>query len=153
MVVWRRLGCLQCMHRTWRQIVATPDTGFRVLKIYWNHLHLSGEMVIVIFLTMTSLNGCIFRVTDPLHGEVIGHRWIPSQRPVTRTFDLLFDLCLNKRMSKHSRRCWFEALSRSLGRHCNFLVQFCDLFHIFLVNERCYVIKVINEIYGWIELL
>ena len=28
----------------------------------------------------------------------------PSQRPMTRSFDVFIDLCLNKRLSKHSRR-------------------------------------------------
>ena len=44
----------------------------------------------------------------------------PSQRPVTRSFDIFFDLCLNKRLSKQSRRRWFETPSRSLWRHCNY---------------------------------
>ena len=39
----------------------------------------------------------------------------PSQRPVTRSFDVYFDLCLNKRLSKHLRRWWFETPSR----HCD----------------------------------
>ena len=43
----------------------------------------------------------------------------PSQRVVTRTFDVFFDLCLNKRLSKLSRRRWFETPWRSLWRHCN----------------------------------
>ena len=34
---------------------------------------------------MTQSNGNIFRVTGPLCGEFTGHRWIPTQRPVTRT--------------------------------------------------------------------
>ena len=33
----------------------------------------------------------------------------PSQRPVTRSFDVFFDLRLNKRLSKQSRHRW---------RHC-----------------------------------
>ena len=41
----------------------------------------------------------------------------PSQRPVTRSFDL-FDLRLNKRLSKQSSGWWFEMPSRSLWRHC-----------------------------------
>ena len=36
----------------------------------------------------------------------------PSQRPVTRSFDFFY-LCLNKRLSKQSRRQWFETPSRS----------------------------------------
>ena len=38
----------------------------------------------------------------------------PSQRPVTRNFDIFFDLCLNKRWNKQPRRRWFETPSRPL---------------------------------------
>ena len=31
----------------------------------------------------------------------------PSQRPVTRSFDIFFDLCLNEWLSKQLRRQWF----------------------------------------------
>ena len=43
----------------------------------------------------------------------------PSQRTVTRRFNVFFDLRLNKRLSKQSKHRWFETLSRSLWRHCN----------------------------------
>ena len=43
----------------------------------------------------------------------------PSQRPVTRSFDVFFDLRLNKRLSKQPWGWWFETPSCSLGRHCN----------------------------------
>ena len=43
----------------------------------------------------------------------------PSQRPGTRSSDVFFHLRLNKRLSKQSKRGWFETLSRSLWRHCN----------------------------------
>ena len=43
----------------------------------------------------------------------------PSQRPVTRNFDVFVDLRLNKRLSKQSRRLWFEKPLHSLWRHCN----------------------------------
>ena len=68
---------------------------------------------------MTSSNGNIFRVTGPLCGEFIGHRWIPLKRPVTQSFGVFFDLHRNKRLSKHSRRRWLETPSHSLWRHCN----------------------------------
>ena len=42
------------------------------------------------------------------------HKW-----PVTRSFDVFFDLCLNKRLSKQSRGWWFETPLGSLWRHCN----------------------------------
>ena len=45
---------------------------------------------------MTTSNGNIFRVTCPLCGE------FPSQRPETRSFDVFFDLHLNKLLSKQS---------------------------------------------------
>ena len=68
---------------------------------------------------MTSSNGIIFRVTGPLCEEFTGHRWIPSQRPVTRSFDVFFHLCPNKRLSKQSWGWWFETQSCSLWRHCD----------------------------------
>ena len=43
----------------------------------------------------------------------------PSHRRVTRSFDVFFNLCLNKRLSKQSGRWWFQTPSRSLWRHCN----------------------------------
>ena len=43
----------------------------------------------------------------------------PSQRPVTMSFDVSFDLRLYKRLSKHAWGWSFETPSRSLWRHCN----------------------------------
>ena len=48
----------------------------------------------------------------------------PSQMPVTRRFDIYFDLRLNKRLSKQSRRQWFETPSRSLRRHCKAIFSY-----------------------------
>ena len=58
-------------------------------------------------------NSPVTEGNSPVTGE------FPSHRPVTRSFDVFFDLRLNKRLSKQSRRRWFETPSRSLWRHCN----------------------------------
>ena len=50
---------------------------------------------------------------SPVAGE------FPSQRPVTRSFDVFFDLCLNKRLNEQSWGWWFQTPSCSLRRHCN----------------------------------
>ena len=42
-----------------------------------------------------------------------------SQRSVTRSFGVFFDMCLNKQLSKRSWGWWFETPSLSLWRHCN----------------------------------
>ena len=55
----------------------------------------------------------LYARNSPATGE------FPSQRPVTRSFDVFFDLRLNKRLSKQSRRRWFETPLRSLWRHCH----------------------------------
>ena len=44
-----------------------------------------------------------------------------AQRPVTRSFEVFFDLRMNKRLSKQSWGWWFETPSWSLWRHCNVL--------------------------------
>ena len=50
---------------------------------------------------------------SPVTGE------FPAQRPVTRSFDVFFDLRLNKRLSKQAWGWWFETLSCPLWSHCN----------------------------------
>ena len=50
---------------------------------------------------------------SPVPGE------FPSWRPVTRSFDVWFDLRLTKRLSKQSWGWWFETLSSPLWRHSN----------------------------------
>ena len=53
-------------------------------------------------------------------GGFTGHRWIPlTQRPVAQSFEVFFDLCLNKSLSRPSGRRLFETLSRPFWRHCN----------------------------------
>ena len=68
---------------------------------------------------MTSSNGK-FSVLLALcagNSQVTGE--FPTQRPVTRTFDVFFDLYLNKRLRKQSWGWRFEMPSRPLWRHCN----------------------------------
>ena len=89
---------------------------------------------------MTSSNGNIFRVTGPLCGEFTGPGEFPTQRPVTRSFDVFFHLCLNKRLNKQPWGWWFETLSWSLWRHSNVewgwwetwmkLCSYCELSQI-----------------------
>ena len=54
-----------------------------------------------------------------LCGEITGDRWIPLTKPVTRSFDVFFDLRLNKWLGKQSRRRWFKTPSHSSWCHCN----------------------------------
>ena len=52
-------------------------------------------------------------------GESTGHRWISLHQGQWGGVLIFFlDLPLNKRLSKQSRRRWFETPSRSLWRHC-----------------------------------
>ena len=55
---------------------------------------------------------------SPLPGE------FPAQGPVTRSFDVFFDLRLNKRLSKQSWGWWFETLSL----HYDVIVMFYQYY-------------------------
>ena len=68
---------------------------------------------------MTSSNGNIFRVTGLCAGNSPVPGEFPAQRPVTRSFDVFFDLRLNKRLSKQSWGWWFETPSCPIWRHRN----------------------------------
>ena len=72
---------------------------------------------------------------SPVNGE------FPAQRPVTRSFDVFFDLRLNKRLSKHSWGWWFETLSRPLWRYCNGLLQIILKKLLDWSQKKTYAIK------------
>ena len=55
---------------------------------------------------------------SPVTGE------FPAQRPVTRSFDVFFDLRLNKRLSKQWWSWWFETPSHPFWRHCYVRIAF-----------------------------
>ena len=108
------------------QETAWPRTGAETLPeikmILFNHSCISFQVLMSkaqMYLIMTSSNVNIFRVlalcagNSPVTGE------FPTQKPVTRSFDVFFDLRLNKRLSKHSRGWWFKTPSCPIRRHCN----------------------------------
>ena len=79
---------------------------------------------------MTSSNGNIFHVTCPLCGEFT--RKFPSQRPMTR-FDIFFDSCLNKWLSKQSS----NRDAGSLRRHRSLLdvtVMYSEVNYLVIRN-------------------
>ena len=75
---------------------------FSIIETWWRHQ-------MEAFSTLLAL--CA--ENSPVSGE------FPAQRPVTQSFDVFFDLRLNKRLSKQSCGWWFDTLSRPLWRHRN----------------------------------
>ena len=57
-------------------------------------------------------------------------------KPVTRSFDVFFDLHLNKRLSKQSWGWWFETPSCPLWRHCN-TFTFKSIAHVISNCPAC----------------
>ena len=67
---------------------------------------------------------------SPVPGE------FSTQRPVTRSFDVYFDLRPNKRLSKQWWGWWFEKQSRPLWRHRNVRLEsthFTELYDLGVV--------------------
>ena len=85
----------------------------------------------------TSSNGNIFRVTGPLWGKPPVTGGFPSRRPVTRSFDVFFDLPEETDAGDLRRTS-----SRSLWRHCNVDRTICwkQPKHVYLVGM--FVLKV-----------
>ena len=105
---------------------AAPDVAFEASDEKWKEIKL-----LVLFSMMTSSNDALLALcmgNSPVTGE------FPSQRPVTRSFELR----LNEGLSKQSRRRWFKTPSRSLWRHCNVAVVFkwlkADIFPIIYLD-------------------
>ena len=68
---------------------------------------------------------------SPVRGE------FPIQRPVMRSFDVFFDLRLNKWLSKQSWGWWFETPSRPLWRHRNVIDSYFEIC-AWIENETNY---------------
>ena len=104
------------LQMSWCQICDKPLTI--TMLIDFAHCRMA-RVIITQFIMMMSSNGNIFRVTGHLWGNSPVPGEFPAQWPVTRSFDVFFDLRLNTQLSKQSWGTWFETLSHPLWRHCN----------------------------------
>ena len=96
--------------------------GFEDMKPWWRH-----QMETV------SALPAICAENSPVPGE------FPAQRPVTRSFDVFFDLRLNKRLSKQPWGWWLDSLSCPLWRHRNALGKFPRNQLCITLYIKCYV--------------
>ena len=69
---------------------------------------------------------------SPVSGE------FPAQRPVTRSFDVFFDLRLSKRLSKQSWGWWIETPSRPLLRQCNAMSRISSKLRYMYLSSNCH---------------
>ena len=107
-----KLGCVVHMVITYQ--CPNPKSG--LTNPWWRHQ-------MEIFSALLAI--CAWN--SPVTGE------FTAQRPVTRSFDVVFDLRLNKRLSKQWWGWWFETPSCPLWRHRNALS--------------------VKEVTGWLTLL
>ena len=89
--------------------------------------------IVLLYTMMTSSNRNIFRVIGLLCGK------FPSQRPAARSFDVFFDLHLNKRLSKQSWGWWFKTPLCPLWRHCNVRHQYGS--HCFFADKLIFTLN------------
>ena len=104
-VPWCMAGSLTSGFRWNRPMETTTRVPFILFK-YLLLMHSWWRHQMETFFALLDLCG-------PVTGE--SH----SQRPLTQSFDASFDLRLHKRLSKQSRRRWFETPSPSLWRNRN----------------------------------
>ena len=76
---------------------------------------------------------------SPVPGE------FPTQRPVTRSFDVFFDLRLNKHLSKQSWGWSFETLSRPLCRHRNGWKRWSSHIEVHLLAHPDHILQMTSQ--------
>ena len=138
MLLGRLVG--MCMLGLTKRLTHLEQPGQPCTNKYRNHDYL--------LIMMTSSNA-ILRIMALCEGNPPVTGGFPSQKPITRGFDVFFDLCLNKQLKK-SRRRWFETPSRSLWRHCNesprHLFQVSShVIHILISQLRSYSLQIHNR--------
>ena len=90
----------------WRIFIDMQYFSYRlVLLTWWRHQMKTFSALLA-----------ICAGNSPVTGEFL------AQKPVTRSFDVFFDLRLNKPLSKQWWGWGFETLPRPLWRHCNELL-------------------------------
>ena len=99
-------------HHCFRVIVFAPKA--KSLYSWWRHKMETFSALLVLCAR-----------NSPVPGD------FPSQRPVTQSFDVFFDLRQNKRLSKQSWGWWFETPLRPSCRHCNVTNDDLMYWHIY----------------------
>ena len=113
---------LHCLNQCWFSLVKFCGIHLRAMSPWWpNQMETFSALL------------TICAGYSPVTGE------FPVQRPVTRSFDVFFDLRLNKRLSKQSWGWWFEMPSRSLWCHCNDTKRTCKLPAIVYHEHQNYI--------------
>ena len=87
---------------SWTDMVCSWDHYMTRARAWWRHQMETFAALLA-----------ICAGNSPVPGEFL------AQRPMTRSFDVFFDLRLNKRLSKQSWGWWFETISRPLWHHRN----------------------------------
>ena len=140
---WYKTGMhiTRCNHEPWKSAVFLNTFRHKyiilvpIMNVYMgyfgSHFETNDVWQLLIYMSWWRHQMEIFSAL-----QFTGHRWQPppppppththththnthTQTPVTRSFGALFDLRLNKRLSKQSWGWWFEAPSLSIWRHCN----------------------------------
>ena len=100
-IIWKSKGHLKIDPIILWYVMARCQTGYICRYLLQSH-----DETFSVLLAICAGN-------SPVTGE------FPTQRPVTWDFDVFFDLCLNKRLSKQLWDWWFETPSSPLRCHCN----------------------------------
>ena len=92
----------------------------RIISSPFDHYHGNAHIGKVgLFFKGARINISTLQALCAWNSPVTGE--FPTQRSVTRSFDVFFDLRLNKRLSQQSWGWWFETQSCPLWRHFNWL--------------------------------
>ena len=98
------LGGPKCIRLKYTQGVNLPDYPLTrySFQSWWRHQTETFSALLA-----------LYAGNLPVPGE------LPSQSPVAQSFDVFFDRCMNKRLSKQWWGWWFETPSHPLWCHCN----------------------------------
>ena len=137
-----------CECKPWLLLCHGHCSGVRIIVFYFTTLWWGHQME-----TFSELLA-ICAGNSPVSGE------FPAQRPVTWSFDVFFDVCPNKRLSKQSWGWWFETPSGSLWRHSNdnstplYFVSLGFRYFKAICSWRCWVPgDVCSQFSSWLDKL
>ena len=143
------MNIFQCMVEIFVKNLKMCNSTKTILTIHWKIWFLYVEISRALRFKSSCLfhDGVIKRKHFPRYWPLVVTREFPSQRPVTRSFDVFFDLRLHKWLSKQLRSRRFKTPSRSSWRHSNVLLTTEQGLGTWEWRYVC------NVFYQWLRLL
>ena len=143
----------RCRYRVSAQNMLSAVFCFDFVLVYFTNFTRFSSWSLFHFARWRHQMETFSTLLDLCAGNFTGHKWIPLTKTSEAELWCFLWSATEQRLSKQSRRRWFETPSRSLWRHCNVFcpvvipansILLCYAWHIFYNQFICSIWSVVK---------